>query len=184
VFKYDSLILKPGIADDARVVGFIGDYHHIFYRSNLHTAYLLAVQSAHLHGHTIKLFFLPSAAGGQGVWNTGEETHGYMNCVMEYITKHIGKSLCIFEHINKIENHIRGINWNGIIVLTHVPSPCDFTFSKLVRMLEEMVQVVLLCTQFLPCYKAKMSEEVRMLKGDGHTNSRCPSFSSATATLT
>jgi hypothetical protein len=26
VFKYGSLILNPGIADDARVVGFIGDY--------------------------------------------------------------------------------------------------------------------------------------------------------------
>jgi cation transport regulator ChaC len=26
VFKYGSLILNPGITDDARVVGFIGDY--------------------------------------------------------------------------------------------------------------------------------------------------------------
>jgi hypothetical protein len=46
------------------------------------------------------------------------------------------------------------------------------------------VQVALLCTQFLLGYKTKMLEVIRMLKGDGHTDSRCPSFSSATATLT
>lgn len=33
--------------------------------------------------------------------------------------------------------------------------------------LEEMVQVALLCTQFLPVHRPKMSEVVRMLEGDG-----------------
>ncbi|KAL7001313.1 Protein NSP-INTERACTING KINASE 2 [Sarracenia purpurea var. burkii] len=33
--------------------------------------------------------------------------------------------------------------------------------------LEEMVQVALLCTQYLPSYRPKMSEVVRMLEGDG-----------------
>ncbi|KAF2282754.1 hypothetical protein GH714_043163 [Hevea brasiliensis] len=33
--------------------------------------------------------------------------------------------------------------------------------------LEEMVQVALLCTQFLPSHRPKMSEVVRMLEGDG-----------------
>lgn len=33
--------------------------------------------------------------------------------------------------------------------------------------LEEMVQVALLCTQFLPAQRPKMSEVVRMLEGDG-----------------
>jgi hypothetical protein len=33
--------------------------------------------------------------------------------------------------------------------------------------LEEMVQVALLCTQFLPGHRPKMSEVVRMLEGDG-----------------
>lgn len=33
--------------------------------------------------------------------------------------------------------------------------------------LEEMVQVALLCTQFLPGQRPKMSEVVRMLEGDG-----------------
>ncbi|KAL2234929.1 UNVERIFIED_CONTAM: Protein NSP-INTERACTING KINASE 2 [Sesamum indicum] len=33
--------------------------------------------------------------------------------------------------------------------------------------LEEMVQVALLCTQFLPIHRPKMSEVVRMLEGDG-----------------
>ncbi|XP_030483168.2 protein NSP-INTERACTING KINASE 2 [Cannabis sativa] len=33
--------------------------------------------------------------------------------------------------------------------------------------LEEMIQVALLCTQYLPSYRPKMSEVVRMLEGDG-----------------
>lgn len=33
--------------------------------------------------------------------------------------------------------------------------------------LEEIVQVALLCTQFLPGHRPKMSEVVRMLEGDG-----------------
>lgn len=33
--------------------------------------------------------------------------------------------------------------------------------------LEEMVQVALLCTQFIPTYRPKMSEVLRMLEGDG-----------------
>jgi len=33
--------------------------------------------------------------------------------------------------------------------------------------LEEMVQVALLCTQYLPSHRPKMSEVVRMLEGDG-----------------
>ncbi|AQK87642.1 Protein NSP-INTERACTING KINASE 2 [Zea mays] len=33
--------------------------------------------------------------------------------------------------------------------------------------LEEMVQVALLCTQFFPGHRTKMSEVVRMLEGDG-----------------
>lgn len=33
--------------------------------------------------------------------------------------------------------------------------------------LEEMVQVALLCTQYLPNQRPKMSEVVRMLEGDG-----------------
>lgn len=33
--------------------------------------------------------------------------------------------------------------------------------------LEEMVQVALLCTQFHPAHRPKMSEVVRMLEGDG-----------------
>jgi hypothetical protein len=33
--------------------------------------------------------------------------------------------------------------------------------------LEEMVQVALLCTQYLPVHRPKMSEVVRMLEGDG-----------------
>ena len=33
--------------------------------------------------------------------------------------------------------------------------------------LEEMVQVALLCTQYLPSQRPKMSEVVRMLEGDG-----------------
>jgi hypothetical protein len=33
--------------------------------------------------------------------------------------------------------------------------------------LKEMEQVALLCTQFLPGHRSKMSEMVRMLKGDG-----------------
>lgn len=33
--------------------------------------------------------------------------------------------------------------------------------------LEEIVQVALLCTQFLPSHRPKMSEVVRMLEGDG-----------------
>lgn len=33
--------------------------------------------------------------------------------------------------------------------------------------LEEMVQVALLCTQYLPIQRPKMSEVVRMLEGDG-----------------
>lgn len=33
--------------------------------------------------------------------------------------------------------------------------------------LEEMVRVALLCTQFLPGHRPKMSEVVRMLEGDG-----------------
>lgn len=33
--------------------------------------------------------------------------------------------------------------------------------------LEEMVQVTLLCTQYLPTHRPKMSEVVRMLEGDG-----------------
>lgn len=33
--------------------------------------------------------------------------------------------------------------------------------------LGEMVQVALLCTQYLPAYRPKMSEVVRMLEGDG-----------------
>ncbi|XP_019163822.1 PREDICTED: protein NSP-INTERACTING KINASE 3-like [Ipomoea nil] len=33
--------------------------------------------------------------------------------------------------------------------------------------LEEMVQVALLCTQFNPCHRPKMSEVLRMLEGDG-----------------
>lgn len=33
--------------------------------------------------------------------------------------------------------------------------------------LEEMVQVALLCTQYLPGLRPKMSEVVRMLEGDG-----------------
>lgn len=32
--------------------------------------------------------------------------------------------------------------------------------------LEEMVQVALLCTQFIPTYRPKMSEVLRMLEGD------------------
>jgi hypothetical protein len=35
--------------------------------------------------------------------------------------------------------------------------------------LEEMEQVALLCTQFLPGHRSKMSEVVRMLKCDGVT---------------
>jgi hypothetical protein len=49
---------------------------------------------------------------------------------MEYITEQVGNLYS--EHINKIENQIRGIDWNEIIVLTCVPSPCDFTFSKFI----------------------------------------------------
>lgn len=33
--------------------------------------------------------------------------------------------------------------------------------------LEEMVQVALLCTQYLPGHRPKMSEVVQMLEGDG-----------------
>lgn len=33
--------------------------------------------------------------------------------------------------------------------------------------LEEMVQVALLCTQFNPSYRPKMSEVLKMLEGDG-----------------
>lgn len=33
--------------------------------------------------------------------------------------------------------------------------------------LEEMIQVALLCTQYLPSHRPKMSEVVRMLEGDG-----------------
>lgn len=33
--------------------------------------------------------------------------------------------------------------------------------------LEEMVQVALLCTQYLPSHRPKMSEVIRMLQGDG-----------------
>lgn len=33
--------------------------------------------------------------------------------------------------------------------------------------LEEIVQVALLCTQFLPAHRPRMSEVVRMLEGDG-----------------
>lgn len=33
--------------------------------------------------------------------------------------------------------------------------------------LEEMVQVALLCTQFNPSHRPKMSEVLRMLEGDG-----------------
>lgn len=33
--------------------------------------------------------------------------------------------------------------------------------------LEEMVQVALLCTQYHPSHRPKMSEVVRMLEGDG-----------------
>ena len=33
--------------------------------------------------------------------------------------------------------------------------------------LEEIVQVALLCTQYLPSHRPKMSEVVRMLEGDG-----------------
>lgn len=33
--------------------------------------------------------------------------------------------------------------------------------------LEEMVRVALLCTQYLPSHRPKMSEVVRMLEGDG-----------------
>ncbi|KAK1298626.1 Protein NSP-INTERACTING KINASE 3 [Acorus calamus] len=33
--------------------------------------------------------------------------------------------------------------------------------------LKEMVQVALLCTQFHPSHRPKMSENVRMLEGDG-----------------
>lgn len=33
--------------------------------------------------------------------------------------------------------------------------------------LQEMVQVALLCTQFNPSYRPKMSEVLRMLEGDG-----------------
>ena len=33
--------------------------------------------------------------------------------------------------------------------------------------LEEIVQVALLCTQYLPGHRPKMSEVVRMLEGDG-----------------
>lgn len=33
--------------------------------------------------------------------------------------------------------------------------------------LEEMVQVALLCTQFNPLHRPKMSEVLRMLEGDG-----------------
>lgn len=33
--------------------------------------------------------------------------------------------------------------------------------------LEEMVQVALLCTQYLPGHRPKMSEVIRMLEGDG-----------------
>lgn len=33
--------------------------------------------------------------------------------------------------------------------------------------LEEIIQVALLCTQYLPSYRPKMSEVVRMLEGDG-----------------
>lgn len=33
--------------------------------------------------------------------------------------------------------------------------------------LEEMIQVALLCTQYLPGHRPRMSEVVRMLEGDG-----------------
>lgn len=33
--------------------------------------------------------------------------------------------------------------------------------------LEEMVQVALLCTQYFPAHRPKMSEVIRMLEGDG-----------------
>jgi hypothetical protein len=33
--------------------------------------------------------------------------------------------------------------------------------------LEEMVQVALLCTQYYPCHRPRMSEVIRMLEGDG-----------------
>lgn len=33
--------------------------------------------------------------------------------------------------------------------------------------MEEMVKVALLCTQYLPIHRPKMSEVVRMLEGDG-----------------
>lgn len=57
--------------------------------------------------------------------------------------------------------------------------------------LEEMVQVALLCTQYLPSHRPKMSEVVRMLEGDGlverweasqkaeSTKSKAPEFSSS-----
>ncbi|XP_068302667.1 protein NSP-INTERACTING KINASE 1-like [Pyrus communis] len=57
--------------------------------------------------------------------------------------------------------------------------------------LEEMVQVALLCTQYLPGHRPKMSEVVRMLEGDGlverweasqkveSTKSKAPEFSSS-----
>lgn len=47
----------------------------------------------------------------------------------------------------------------------------------------EMLQVALLCTQYLPCHRPKMSEVVRMLEGDGLAEKWAQSHNHINATM-
>ncbi|XP_059308461.1 protein NSP-INTERACTING KINASE 3 [Lycium ferocissimum] len=71
----------------------------------------------------------------------------------------------------------RGANQKGVMLdwvkKLHVEKKLNLMVDKDLRNdfdrieLEEMVQVALLCTQFNPTYRPKMSEVLRMLEGDG-----------------
>ncbi|KAL3339282.1 hypothetical protein AABB24_028088 [Solanum stoloniferum] len=71
----------------------------------------------------------------------------------------------------------RGANQKGVMLdwakKLHVEKKLNLMVDKDLKNnfdrieLEEMVQVALLCTQFIPTYRPKMSEVLRMLEGDG-----------------
>ncbi|KAH0679083.1 hypothetical protein KY284_020168 [Solanum tuberosum] len=71
----------------------------------------------------------------------------------------------------------RGVNQKGVMLdwvkKLHAEKKLNLMVDKDLKNnfdrieLEEMVQVALLCTQFIPTYRPKMSEVLRMLEGDG-----------------
>lgn len=96
------------------------------------------------------------------------------NCFFVKLLQEFRKSLQVYQIISEIFNilvvglfslvQVKKLHQEGKLNLL-ADKDLKGKFDRLE--LEEMVQVALLCTQFNPSHRPKMSEILRMLEGDG-----------------